>query len=100
MNLKSKIENRIESLRTSILKCSVEQKFLRAYFLKLSFNLMLCALKLWKKRESQNQPSNVSAREVEFENYYGFIKKFGLGTIETYNEIKQMYSIGLIKNLY
>jgi len=49
MNLKNKIENKIESLRTSILKCSVEQKFLRAYFLKLSFNLMLTAMNKWKK---------------------------------------------------
>ena len=68
MNLKNKIENKIESLRTSILKCSVEQKFLRAYFLKLSFNLMLTAVNKWKSiQSSQSQSSNVVSDRYDYD---------------------------------
>ena len=52
MNVFKNIERKCNSLRISYLKCANEEKYLRALFLKISFNLMLCALKLWKNIQS------------------------------------------------
>ena len=52
MNVFKNIERKCNSLRISYLKCANEEKYLRALFLKISFNLMLTAVNKWKSNKS------------------------------------------------